>query len=172
MDNNFNGIGDTTNVPSFRVDSLKVTKAFQLSAYENLRIDILCNDTTTAGFTLDTANFKWGFQTGHQIMNGSGKLDTLWNPQRIVCDTFKTLSGVYGLQYTILDSTGVYNEIGKIIDTTSVSGFAVQSKNISPMWDCLIRVWVKGLSGNQTHTFLKLWVNIVHRKGVATVSGE
>jgi hypothetical protein len=57
------------------------------------------------------------------------------------------------------------------IDTLSVKGFAVQSRAFSPEWDEICRIGVKGLSGNQATTYVKVVV-VMHRRAAVGTRGR
>lgn len=154
---NYNGFGDTVDVRTFRADSVRFTPAFDLSKWENLRITLMMNDTAAAGFASDSIKAIWGIQTGRVVYNGSGVLDTAWEPIRLIADTFdlvteKTIGPAYAL---ISAADGSYSEVHSLVDTSTVTGFAVQSKAISPAWDVLGRCWLIGVAGNKKASFIK-----------------
>jgi hypothetical protein len=168
---NYSGMNDTAVIATFKADSLKTSKAYTLSQFENLRVDVLVSDTSAAGFASDSVKLYWGIQTGRICWNSSGTRDTAWSNERITLDTLDMLTTTNAaLKYNAMDNTGAYTNTLKAHDTLSVSGFAVQSRNISPEWDVLFRCWVKGLTGNKVGRFLVFRFNVVRRIGVNTRS--
>lgn len=164
---NYQGWKDTSQIASFKADSLKYSKVFLLSQYENLRIDMMANDTSSAGFKSDSLKFYWGIQLGHPSLCGTaGTLDTFWSNEYIMADTFDltTTTGA-AVAYRGIDSTGAFTNKPMIHDTLSVSGYAVQSRNIKPDWDVYFRVWLKGLTKNNVKEFVLARVAVLRRIG-------
>jgi hypothetical protein len=155
-DENYNGYRDTARVTLFKADSLRYSKVFPLSTWENCRFSLFLNDTSNAGFSGDSIKCFWGIQLGMPCINGSGSLDTAWDLQLITLDTFDILTGANMVRpYTAMDSTGAYVEKMKRIDTLDVTGFAYQSRVFSPGWNVYFRFWAKGLTGNKVGATLK-----------------
>lgn len=166
LSENYTGYGDVAHldtVDAFNADSLAYTKAFKLSAYEDVRIDILVDDTTNAGFDGDSCHFEWGIQTGHLVKNASGTVDTLWNPVHVVVDTVNTVSWTVGPQYTDIEADGTYDDVFGVMDTSEVTGFAVQSRSPVVAWDVLFRVYLRGLASNLVGEEIFPVVNVVNR---------
>lgn len=138
-----------------------------LSQYENIRLIVLCDDTAEAGFSGDSVNFRYGYQTGAKVLDTNSQtlytiVDTAWD-DRIVLDTFTVDSfgvahvGTYG-------SDGTLTRTWKNVDTTYVSGYAYQSRNFSPEWDLFIRFWVESLGGaNADGKALRLFLVPIRR---------
>lgn len=162
---NWNGWKDTSNISGFRADSLKYSKVFELSDWENLRIDVMANDTATANLSADSTKFYWWFETGHPCLNASNLLDTFWQKaDPLVIDTFDiTTAGNRAITYRLLGTDGVFSGPSKTIDTSTVSGFAVQSRALTSECDVWFRIGHKGMTGNKTSTYIKLRDNIVRR---------
>lgn len=169
---NYNGWKDTSQIATFKADSLKYSKVFLLSQNENLRVDILANDTSSAGFKSDSMKLYWGIQLGHPTLNGTaGSIDTFWSPEHIMADTFDlTTTTNAAVAYRGIDSTGAYTNRPFLHDTLSVSGYAVQSRNIRPDWDVFFRVWIKGLTKNNVKEFVLARVAVYRRIGTNTRS--
>jgi hypothetical protein len=168
---NYAGWGDTSVLTTFRADSLKYSRAFLLSQYENLRVDFMVNDTDAAGFVSDSVKAYWGIQTGHPCLNSSGVVDTVWNHDLVIADTIDLLTTTNaGPKYFAMDSAGNYANTRKSIDTTNVTGFAVQSRNISPYWDVYVRCFAKGLTGNNKGSMLSARFALYRRVGQNTRS--
>lgn len=173
---NWNGYRDTVSITD-TLDSATVyysSRSFKLTDYENIRINVKCDDTTAAGFANDSVNFVWGYQTGSATLdtststtNTSPSLDTIWD-SRVTVDTMVADSfGVSNVKTYGTD--GVITQTWGTADTSSVSGFATMSHNISPEWDCVIRFWVMGIGNDgegatQTSTKgLKLYFELKNR---------
>ena len=166
---NYNGWGDTSRIAEFRADSLKYSKVFQLSKYENLRIDMMIADTAAATFAADSIKTQWGVVFGHPVLSITGVRDTVWSNEWLVIDTLNALTTTNAaIKYNVYGTDGTYNTILGAHDTLSVSGFIVQSRAITPAWDVFFKVWVKGLTGNNVSGFLNTRVNVVRRLGVVT----
>ena len=163
---NYTGYGGTEfidTIDDFRTDSLKYSKAFNLSKYENLRVDVLADDTSSAGFESDSVHFRWGIQTGHPIKNASGLLDTSWNPVLIVLDTLNSVAGTWGPQYAPMGVDGTTNNSFGVIDSLSVTGLMMQSKSPVVDWDVLFRGWAQSMTSNKKSKFIFLKFNVVQR---------
>jgi hypothetical protein len=167
-DENYNGYRDTARITLFKADSLRYSKVFPLSTWENSRLSIFLNDTSSAGYASDSIKCFWGIQLGMPCINGSGLLDTAWELQLITLDTFDILTaGNMARPYTALDSTGAYMEKMKRIDTLDVTGYAYQTRVFSPGWDVYFRFWAKGLTGNKVGATLKGMFAVEHRNYIA-----
>ena len=166
---NWNGYGDTSLVASFRADSLKYSKTFKLSSMENCRFDVYAADTGAAGFANDSVSFIWGIQTGHYAFtSASARVPTITWAQQLLVDTFTISSANCTPARMVLSSSQgyVYDQTLTTIDTSSVPGWAYQSRAVSPEWDQVYRFWFKGLTGNNVSGFLKLTAQAVRRIGV------
>ena len=167
LSENYTGYGDTSVITGFKADSLKFSRIFRHGAYQNLRVDIMAADTSTAGFHADSLDFVWGLQTGHPVYNASGVLDTSWNEELMILDTLSRWDTLYspaGIgSYIVYGTDGTFSNTRKLKDTTSVTGFIKQTSNPSIEWDVLVRGFAKGASGNDVGSFLKVWFNFVWR---------
>lgn len=148
---NWNSAADTAMVNDTITNAEVVyTKAFNLSDYEDVRAIMMVDDTTAAGFASDSVNFIWGYQTGNQVINASGAFDTIWDA-RVTIDTVATASfGTWAIEGTIGPSGALTRSESKVVDTTMVTGYAVQSKIFVPQWDMFNRYWIQGVTGNLT----------------------
>jgi hypothetical protein len=154
---NWSGLKEVWNVPTFKADSARYSQTFQMSQYENLRITALADDTSEAGFASDSIAFFYWIETGHPVYNANGKLDTTWmRTSPILIDTFKIDSANCAITYRTLEDEGFYNIPRKKIDTLMVTGFSAQSRNVTPEWDVFYRIGVKGIAGNKVASFIKL----------------
>lgn len=167
---NYNGyLSDTSKITTFRADSLKYSRPFLLSQYENTRIRVLFNDTSAAGFATDSVKFYYFIQIGSPCLNASGKLDTAWNANPIIIDTVDMLTaGNFTTQYSSLLNDGTFTETMKVIDTSNVTGYATNSHTFPLLWDVFARVGVKGLTGNNKDSFIKLRIDRIARVGIKT----
>lgn len=168
---NWNGYGDTAQINNFKADSLKYTAAFSLSGFENLRVDVFFDDTSSAGFASDSAAFIWGIQTGHLSKTSAGTVDTLWNTIRLVADTalgdtLNSLNVVFAPSEVSIAADGTYDDAFRVVDTSTISGWAYQTKDIVPGWDQIFRGWVKGITGNKIGSFVKVKMQFNRREGV------
>ena len=165
---NWTGYGDTSNIANFRADSTKYSKAFPLSQWENLRLDVIFDDTTAAGRGSDSVNFYYWLEYGHLALTLANKVDTIWSTQDpVVIDTVNTLTAAnFTAVSRILANDGTYIYPLKTIDTLSfpVGGGSLQSRNFPQDWDMLFRVGHKGLTGNNKDAMLKLRDNVVRRQ--------
>lgn len=165
---NWTGYGDTANIADFRADSTKYTKAFPLSQWENLRLDVLFDDTSAAGRGSDSAKFYYWLEYGHEALSLANAKDTVWSKQDpVVVDTIDALTaGNFSATSRVLASDGTYSYPLKTIDTLSfaVGGGSLQSRNFPQDWDVYVRVGFKGLTGNNKDAMLKLRASIVRRQ--------
>ena len=153
---NFSGYKDTVKVSSFGADSTGTTKAFELSQYENILFYVMANDTSSAGYASDSIKFIWGVEFLNVVLNSSNKQDTAVLG-RIQCDTFDiATAGNLTVQTKLVDTVGTFNWFQKFIDTTSITGYAIQHSAPIPYWTPIFRFWYTGLSGNVTGSFVPL----------------
>jgi hypothetical protein len=166
---NSTSIQNITITTKFNADSIRYSDVIEWSANENKSILVLFNDTNNAGFFLDTVKFMYGYQRGFTTVNASGKLDTTWR-ELVATDTVSTLpadtagkwiskSLVVGTDKT----TGFQSATTGLMDTSSVSGYAVACSYFSPAWSGLARAWVKGLTGNMATGWIKLKIQWAER---------
>lgn len=130
------------------------TTCWDVSGDEPLRLIVMVNDTDAAGFSNDSMKLQWGYQTGSRVLNASGTLDTIWY-NRVTVDTVDAAS--YGAA-----TVGTISAVGtptmvtaKESDTSSVTGYAVQSRPVNQCFDEIVRCWANGLTG-QNKTAIKL----------------
>lgn len=158
---NYSGYKDTVAVSDFNADSSGVTKAFDLSRYEDLRVAVYADDSSEAGYDSDSINFAWGIQFGNVVINTSGLRDTTWQG-RYTVDTFDILTaGNLTPNYYNIDSSGYYQKTRLFIDTSNVTGWAVQDRQpfinaCRRPWAPLFRFWYIGLGDNITGSFVEL----------------
>lgn len=169
---NATGWGDTAMINGFKADSLKYSKWFNLSTYENCRFLCLVDDTASAGFASDSVSFYWGLQFGTNCLNGNNKPDTAIGA-RLQIDTFTivgTGSANLAMAIRAIDSTGFFPLALKRVDSTAVTGFMTQDRSVAPEWAPVVRFWAKGLTGNKVGAPLKLRFAKVQRQfsGVRT----
>ena len=164
MADNNSGFGDTSNIANFNADSLKYSKWYQLSPFENLVMIVMANDTSATGFRNDSVKFFWGIQYGDPVLNASGKRDTAFRNSCVI-DTFdaRTAANLNPTTYGLFDSTGTEYLGLKQIDTVQVTGFMTQDRSISPEWHSYFRFFCKGLTTNKVGRFLKVWALPVRR---------
>lgn len=169
---NYNGyLVDTSNITTFRADSLKYSRVYSLSQYENSRIRVCVDDTSAARFASDSVKFYYFVQIGSPCLNSNNKLDTAWNNNPLIIDTVDfSSSGCFTTTYSTLLNDYTYTETMKLIDTSNVTGFATNSHTWPALWDVFVRVGVKGLTGNNKDAFLKLRIDRIARNGVKTVN--
>lgn len=164
---NYNGFLDTSNITTFRADSLKYSKAFPLSQLENFVLDVCVNDTSAAKFAGDSVKFYWWIERGHPALNAAGTLDTIWNTiNPLLVDTFFVTAGKYTQTFATLGTDGSFLTTAQLIDTTSLADFMVQSRSFAPPFDVLVRVGHKGLTGNEKGSFLVLRDAVYRRAAV------
>lgn len=168
---NYTGWGDTCDIDGFGYDSLKYSKWFELSRYEEGAVIIMADDTASDGFDNDSIKFHYGYQLAYLVLNSSGVVDTLVYPVRFIVDTFSVNNADTA---KIGDTTGtltslVEDGIFGIIDTSSVSGYACTVMDFTPRWGVLVRFWFKGLTGNKQDAFVTLRVAYPRRLGQKVV---
>jgi hypothetical protein len=170
---NSNGWGDTCLIKGFKGTGSAYTKAFNLSDWENFRVDMLAMDTgnSKTGFNGAAIKFYYWLSTGHYSVNYlTGKYDTVWSKKDpLIIDTFDiTTAGNMVTTPRFLQTDGTYLSPHLTIDTLSVRGYAVQSRNFAPEWDEICRIGMQGLSGNQNSTYVKVIVAMHRRAAVGT----
>jgi hypothetical protein len=152
---NWYGLYDTSNVSTFKKDSLKFSKVFNLTDYENRVGLLLINDTTNAGIRRDSAKVEVGYRLGYIVLNSTGNIDTAWLGLRIK-DTTNLLDSTRALSNTtrFLDT----NYVPGYYDTTNVTGFAV-APLVFPAgidWAPLIQWYAYALTGTKAGQFIRL----------------
>ena len=145
---NFAGFKDTA-VVRFSGTATGVTKAMNLTEYENMRFSAMANDTSAAGFVGDSIKFRWGIQLGDVVLNSSNRADTTWQ-DKIVLDTFDILTTTnMTITESIIAADGSIARPTKFIDTINVTGFAVQNAEVLPPWAPVFRFWYAGITNNK-----------------------
>lgn len=137
---NWHGYNDTMLVWLAKQDTTAYTAPFRLSDFNNFRLVVGADDTSSAGFASDSIHFVWGYQSGCEIQNSSGNRDTVWDNAIFVVDTFR-VTHLGTIDTAQVDSAGQPGKNLAYIDTGYVSGYATQSRLIQPQWDCLLRLW-------------------------------
>jgi hypothetical protein len=153
-------------ITGFKADSLKYTPVFGVSAYENFGVSIGWDDVDAAGFATDSAKFMYYLNFGWPTENSTGNIDTFWMPVNYGCDTLKDSAGYWGVKASMMDSSCVLVDRMGAIDTVSVSGLCTSGHTISVPWAVFGRVAIKGLTGNNVGSNLKMQVNVVRRQAV------
>lgn len=147
---NWNGYLDTTSISSaLATGTIRYGSAFPLTDGENIRLICMVDDTAETGFADDSILFEWGIVVGNVVLNANNALDTSWkvvNP--IVIDTMD-VDSFGNVRYSYFGTDGSYTTRTKLIDTTTVTGFAVEDVLISPEWSGLFKPFAKGLGGKQ-----------------------
>jgi hypothetical protein len=148
VETNWNGWNDTVAITdSCPTGVIRYTGGFTFSSVDKVRLGIMVNDTGHAGFASDSVSLIWGYQGFHQVRNGSGLTDTIYE-QRQVLDTIKTTS--FGTFATgIVPATGVSSYTFGQVDTSNVTGYAVQERTFSPGFNVYIRFFVVALAANR-----------------------
>lgn len=179
---NINGwVADTVSITD-TLDSGVVyyTDLLSLTDFENLKVLLHVDDSTSAGLTADSINLRWGFYTACYTFDSlintsrySEAKDTL--KQKIdmfVIDTMRVDSFGLGTMGSI-SSDGTFTRSWNMsADTSSVAGYAIQGRQFSPEWDEEIGFWVESLGtegtalGNKTGAALEIRFNLKHRQYV------
>lgn len=161
---NYAGI-DTSIITGFKGDTTIYSKVYNLSQYENVRIDVQANDTSSNGFASDSIKFGWWVETGRFTYNSTGRWDTAWTVLTpLSLDTFDIATTANMVVSAItLQTDGTFETVNKKIDTLSVSGVAYMTKQFSPEWDVLFRIGHKGVTGNRVTS--QIWLrDVVYRR--------
>lgn len=137
-------------ITDFGADSVKTTKAFPLSRYEDAAVIVLVDDSSSAGFASDSLAAVLRYQLGYLTLDSAGLIDTTWQPSRPRLDTLlaANLGSVDDDAY--VDSTGALFRATTGFDTTNVPGYAVYSRWFLPEWAPFIRYIISGETGNET----------------------
>jgi hypothetical protein len=168
---NTTGWLDTSRIATFKADSLKYSKIFPLSAYENIRVNVFANDTASAGFSGDSIKFVWGYRTLHKGFTSTNLTNRYVYDQEVVLDTFDILTAGNMVRKRIVldaDYAAPYNK--KFIDTLLVTSWAYQTIQFQPLWDVNIQFFAKGLTGNKVGRFVPLVFQVVQRMGANTIN--
>ena len=145
-------------IANFGADSLKYSKSFNLSGLRYLRVDVFCDDTSTAGFANDTVLFLWGLETCHLTRDSADNEDTAYSTMRFAVDTFDISGGTIAPSEILIGTDGSITEVRQVIDTASVTGLMYQTRNVSLPFDGRVRAYFQGLSGNKVNGELRLRV--------------
>jgi hypothetical protein len=168
---NWNGYGDTAAIKNFKADTTIYSKIFNLSGFENIRVSCYANDTSSAGFASDSLRFYWGVQTGHMswITTKVSSPVYEWGPLLVV-DTFDILTTANRnfTKLSLLEDGSFVNTMKKI-DSSSISGWAYQTRSVATEWDVVYRYFAIGYAGNKTvANKIRLVFQSTRREGVIT----
>lgn len=161
LDENWSGYGDTARIVAFKADSTKYSKAFKLSALENLRVTCFVDDSTATGFGSDSCKFEWGIQTFGKSFRGG----TYYRyGTKVTVDTLNALTAAnFAISDLHLDSTNTLPVRLLQIDSTANLGYMYQTRQFTPEWDVYFRFWARGLTGNKVGAQLKLIFQVDRR---------
>lgn len=164
---NWKGYLDTTIIWCKDTTAIKYSKTYPITEIAALSLVTMANDTTAAGLSADSTSLIYGFQTGAQVMNASGAIDTAWGP----LDTLDSLSAaLYGTvcgtgRYSV--TTDLTTETWGLVDTSTVTGYAYQLRPVRPYnWSPLIRAWYLGKTGTRLAKPTKIVSNFQSMVGV------
>ncbi len=146
---NWSGWNDTASLSLGDTGVYHYTKAFPYPAVDNPLAILKVSDTTAAGLGTDTIAVVWGYQPGKLTQNSSGKRDTLWW-YRVPLDTMLTDS-LGKTHVPAMSAAGVVTRtLNKMVDTSSVSGYAVQAALYQGEkgWP-FVRYWIYALDANK-----------------------
>jgi hypothetical protein len=160
---NFSGYRDTVAVAAFKGTAAGVTKAFDMSRYEEMRVSAMADDTVEAGYDSDSAHFFWGIQVGDVVLNASGLRDTTWR-DRFIVDTFDILTAANLVAPTYTIDSAALDPHRVFIDTISVTGYAVQSRQVNPPSWPIFRFFYTWLAGNRVSSSYVVLLFSVSRK--------
>jgi len=163
---NWNGFSDTARINGFDSLEIKRSKAFTLTRYEDIALVVKCDDTSEAGFKSDSVAAAYGYQLGYPVINSSGARDTAWWPgdTGIVLDTLDVTDSAGTCSNGYSSANGDVTDYLGNVDTTNVSGYAVQVSWFIPKWAPIIRFFVVGNAGNRTVGNKIVWIFDVKRR--------
>jgi len=147
-------LADTCVIYGFRSDSLKYSKVYPLTMYENMAVVTKFDDTASTGYASDSCTFTYGYQVGYPTYNSSGTTDTAWY-SRITLESIAS-ANMGTVNQGTTDSLGSIALSAGSIDTSSVSGYAVSVSQYAPPWGVFLRYWVEGAAGNSLGTYVKV----------------
>jgi hypothetical protein len=165
---NWDGLYDTSGISTFKADSLKFSRVYNLTDFENRVGIIQINDTTSAGYKVDSVKAETGYRLGLIVLNGNGALDTTWGELRAK-DTINLLDSTKAIA-----NANRYSDTGSVLglyDTLNVTGFACQRIQFPSGidWSVCIQFYIKGLTGNKKGQFIRTWFafprRLYHRQG-------
>jgi hypothetical protein len=169
---NYKGYGDTAQILTFKADSFKQTKAFNLTNAENKVLILNIDDTTNAGVSGDSIKCAIGYRFGFPLPALNGSMDTAWSGL-IPLDTCDIV-GATGL-YSHLTYSGTIWSLDATTDLSQRPHSAVMSTGkgtaataymvipFTPPWGAYIRFYVKGLTGNKIGATIKTRVTFEQR---------
>ena len=165
---NWIGTGDTSKIV-VSTTSTATSKAFKLSPYNAVRVDLCLNDTSVAGFASDSINVQLFYQTFHLGLNSSGAIDTVYSSP-VVVDTMKT-ANLGTLTKATMSGVGVPVRVNALVDTLHTSGYATISRFIAPSIDQFIRFYVLGITGNKVGSSVVGYVCLQKQERLPTLTG-
>ena len=167
---NWTGI-DTCAIHGFTGTAIKYSKVFRLTDFEDMRLLVLVDDTSSSGFSGDSVDMNYGYQLGHKTMNDTGGFDTSWQ-QLVLLDSIKADSfGLGKTDTSSVDSTGTLfssSNLGRA-DTLDVTGWASASTWFVPEWAVFVRFWVNGRGRNVTGSSVQTWLDFQRRLGTKVI---
>jgi hypothetical protein len=170
QNNNCTMYQDTCTITKWKADSIRF--GTPVTIYNNDLKALICmfTDTTLPGYNIDSVKGVYGYQRGLIVINRAGKVDTSWR-NLVIADSFSTLPSDTAGKWisnsfrTTTDHTTSYeNWTSGLMDTSTVTGFAVCSAPVIPWYAPLCRPFVKGLTGNCTARWIKVRMQWQERK--------
>ena len=164
---NYSGFLDTTSITETLTTGTTVyTDPYKLSKFEDIRLIVKCDDTTSAVFATDSVAFFYGYQTGTIVLDSAGARDTIYDDPMTIDSMLASEFGTLGSG--TMTAAGVLTRTWGGADTLSVTGYAVQSRWFVPEWDYLIRFWVTALGDNLQASPLVLFLEPKRRLEIPT----
>jgi hypothetical protein len=166
---NWNGLIDTAVITGFKSDSVKWTKAFPLSQYEDIRVILKARDTAVVGFKFDSIGIAWGwltFSLCQDTLHSISIPDTCYD-QPVIIDTLDTVAMLKCRTYGSVDSNANVFRSHRYADTLGCAGWAIQSKWFLPEWDQYIKFFVKGIARNRTAKGIPVEIDVKRRQFVS-----
>jgi hypothetical protein len=149
------------NMANFKADTVRRSTPFNVTDYENIVVAVKVNDTDAAGFAGDSVAMGLLWQRGYFIDNGSGAADTTWlRPSKFI-DTVRISTATFpAATASIFPDSSMHNTF----DTNNVTGVAVATYDIFPIWSPIARIVAYGLTGNNKSSFLSFGVEVSQRR--------
>lgn len=130
-------------------DTLRRTAAFSLTDGEDIALLLKVDDTTSAGFASDSVQFFYWYESGFVTEDSAGNRDTAWMAESpIVIDTMSSDSFGVSVNGYCTASGYTYPNWDNRADTTYLTGYATQIRQILPFWGDLIRFGATGMADN------------------------
>jgi hypothetical protein len=170
---NWNGF-DSSQIATFRADSLKFSKPFILSNAENKLLVIVYDDTANAGRNGDSVKASVFYQLGSPIITGDKTYDTVWT-NCIPLDTiaalttanyYNPLTATGATIWSLDASTDLATRPHSQVDTTLGTSSSALWVGFTPYWSPYIRFGLKGLTGNKVGRFIPTRIYFAQRKYV------